>query len=213
LHRNELDAGGWQGASGERARAYLQRFLQAQSTNLQKIICGYVARMGLAKGSDIEDVAAEVLQETALEAMSHAERFQPDEMQPRAWLLGIATNVLKRYRAKYARRYRFEVLTGTMAQEPDLLDQLLASPENAPGPEQAFIAHEGLHELLALVSADDARLLQMALVQGWNANELAAMMGITPGTARVRIHRALTRLREAWRQATTQRKGNQKRHG
>lgn len=191
-------------AGGSRARAYLQRFLQENAASLQGIICGYVAKMGLATGANIEAVAAEVFQDAALETLANAERFNP-EMQPRPWFLAIAANVLKRHRASYARRYKFEVLVGKLADRPeqeneqDILDQIMAWSGGAPGPEQALVIRESVRELLALVAPEDARLLNMALLQGWDANALSRLLGITPGAARVRVHRALSRLRAAWR--------------
>lgn len=191
-------------AGGSQARAYLQRFLQENAASLQGILCGYVAKMRLAPGGNIEAVAAEVFQDAALETLANAERFNP-EMQPRVWFLAIAANVLKRHRARYARRYKFEVLVGSLASKPeqgneqDVLDQIMAWRGGEPGPEQTLVTRESVRELLALVAPEDARLLNMALIQGWDANALATLIGVTPGTARVHVHRALSRLREAWR--------------
>src|SRR5579875_3414475 len=60
-------------------------------------------------GAMMEAVAAEVFQDAVIEALAHADRFT-SEMQPRAWFLAIAANILKRHRASYAKRYKFEVL-------------------------------------------------------------------------------------------------------
>ncbi len=215
LYGDETTAGDWQDANSSRARAYLQRFLQDNATHLQTILCGYVARMGLASGDSIAAVAADVFQDAVIETLAHAERFNP-EMQPRAWFLAIAANILKRHRASYAKRSQFEVLLGNLTStfqresEQDILDRIM--PSAAVGPEQMLERREGARELLALVSPEDARLLSMALIDGWDANALGSLMGITPGAARVRVHRALNRLREAWR-TSEQRKEWSKHHG
>lgn len=219
MYKNETAAWRWQDASGggSWARTYLRQFLQDNATSLQAILCGYVARMGLATGENIKVVAAEVFQDAVLEALAHAENFNP-EMQPRAWFLAVAANILKRHRAAYARRYRFEVLIGDLANktelenEHDLLDRLMAYTGGTPGPEQSLVTHESVHELLALVSQEDAHLLNLALIQGWDSQSLGAVLGVTPGAARVRAHRALSRLRDAWYKAE-QRKEQRKRHG
>lgn len=208
---NQATSQGWRDADGGQARAYLQRFLQENAASLQGILCGYVARMGLATGENIPLVASEIFQDAVLETLAHPEHFHP-HTQPRAWFLAIAVNILKRHRAKYAKRYRFEVLVSDLPQrneresEHDLLDRLM-NYRGMPGPEQGLIARESVQELLALVSAEDARLLDLALVQGWSAETLAPMLKITPGTARVRVHRALTRLRKAWQKAEQRKKG------
>src|SRR6266700_5076642 len=88
-------AGRRQDDSGEQARAYLRWFSQENAAQLQAIICSYVAKMGLATGAHIQAVAAEVFQDAALEALAHADRFHP-QMQPRAWFLAIAANIVKR---------------------------------------------------------------------------------------------------------------------
>jgi len=132
LYGNETAAGGRQDAGSSRARAYLQRFLQDNAGPLQAILCGYVARMGLAGGAMMEAVAAEVFQDAVIEALAHADRFT-SEMQPRAWFLAIAANILKRHRASYAKRYKFEVLLGNLASkselesEQDVLDLLVVA--------------------------------------------------------------------------------------
>ncbi len=208
MYGNETATGERQDAGSSRARTYLQRFLQDNAVQLQAILCGYVAKMGLASGARIADVAAEVFQDAVLETLAHAERFNP-EMQPRAWFLAIAANILKRHRASYARRYKFEVLVGNLASkatqesEQDVLDRIMQS--DAPGPEQTLAGRETVCELLALVSPDDARLLNMALIEGWDASALSEQMGITSGAARVRVHRALSRLRVAWKKSEQQR--------
>jgi len=209
LSIDETDTRGWQDAGGGMARAYLQRFLQEDSAGLQTIIRGYVIRMQLAMGNNVEVVAAEVFQETVVEVLAHADRFNP-AMQPRAWFLAIAANILKRHRTNYAKRYRFEVLQSDLASQQDILDRLMNYPVNAPGPEQAFVSHEGVRELLALVAQEDRDLLLMTLIQGWDARAIAEAMKITPGAARVRIHRALSRLREAWYHAEQQRKEHER---
>ena len=210
MYGNETTAVSRQGASSSRARTYLQHFLQNNAANLQATIGGYVARMGLASGPAIETVAAEVFQDAVVETLAHAERFNP-EMQPRAWFLAIAANILKRHRASYARRYKFEVLVGNLASktelesEQDVLDRIMQA--SAQGPEQTLAGRETVRELLSLVSSDDARLLKMALIEGWDASALGEQMGITPGAARVRVHRALSHLRAAWKNSEQQQKG------
>lgn len=201
----------WRDADGGQARAYLQRFLQENAASLQGILCGYVARMGLATGENIPLIAAEIFQDAVLETLAHPEHFHP-QTQPRAWFLAIAANILKRHRAAYAKRYRFEVLVSDLPQQGesestyDLLDRMMNN-RGTPGPEHGLIARENVQELLALVSAEDARLLDLTLVQGWSAETLAPILEVTPGAARVRIHRALARLRKAWQMAEQRKKG------
>ena len=204
MHGNEAATGEGQDADTSQARAYLQRFLQDNASHLQVILRGYVAKMGLGSGDAIETIAADVFQDAVIETLAHADRFHL-EMQPRVWFLAIAANILKRHRASYAKRSRFEVLVGNLTSkselesEQDVLDLII--PSTTVGPEQMLERRESVHEMLALVSTEDAHLLNMVVIEGWDANALSTLMGVTPGAARVRVHRALSRLREAWRKS------------
>src|SRR6516164_4591882 len=77
-------------------------FLTDNVATLLGILRSYVQRMGLARGEEVAAVAVEVLQEVVIEALDHADRFDPTG-QPMAWLLGIAINVIKRKKAEQVR--------------------------------------------------------------------------------------------------------------
>jgi len=178
--------------------------LQENAASLQRILCGYVVKMGLATGENVELVAAEIFQDAVLETLAHAERFNP-KIQARPWFLAIAANILKRHRSDFLKLSHFEVLTSDLTRqearggEENVLDQIMGTGASLADPEQVLVAREGMQALLALVAPEDAQLLQMALIQGWDASALGHLMGVTPGAARV--HRALSRLRVAWRQS------------
>lgn len=185
----------------EAKRASLQRFLQGNAVQLTGIIRSYVVRLGPAPPEAVQSLAAEVFQDTVVEALRCAERLDP-AMQPRAWFLAIATNVLRRKRSGSARRYRFEVPISDLtsqsqaASEAELFDQL--TPRFAPGPEQELEMREHVRELLGLVSAADAEILCLALLYDLDSAALAERLSVSIGTARVRLHRAQNRLRAAW---------------
>jgi len=137
-----------------------------------------------------------------IEALDHADRFNPTG-QPMAWLLGIATNVIKRKKVEIAKRSRRELFIGdlfTAQQEPlsenELFDQITAC--TSAGPEQEIEANEQAMMMLSLVSPEDRHLLLLAFLYGFEREALAEKLGITPVAARVRLHRALSRLRLAW---------------
>jgi RNA polymerase sigma-70 factor (ECF subfamily) len=171
------------------------------TVSLKKILCTYVLRMGLARGENVRLVADEAFQDAALEVVAHGVRFM-HMAQPRSWFLVVATNILKRRRASFAKRYRFEVLVSDLAagssqfSEADILERI--SIANAPGPEQIFESREQAREMLALVSPEDAQVLRLALLHDLNTEALARELDISAGAARVRLHRALKRLRTAW---------------
>ncbi len=184
-----------------------QRIIECIAANASALLASlrtYVWRMGLARGEDVAAVADEVLQEVVIEALDHADRFQL-MYQPMPWLLGIGANIIKRKKVEFAKHSRREVLIGEFARaevEPlhddELFDQLLQG--GCAGPEQEVVANEQAVWLLSLVEAEDRELLQLAFLYGFEREALAQRLGVTPGAARVRLHRTLQRLRLAWRE-------------
>ncbi len=179
-------------------------FLTENTGPLLGTLRSYVQRMGLAQGEAVPPTALEVLQETVIEALDHSTRFDPVR-QPMAWLLGIAMNVIKRKKVERAKHYKHEFSIGQLTQfhgeslsEGEYFE--LVAPLVFAGPEQDVEADEEAASILALVSAEDRHILRLAYVYEFERESLALQLGITPGAARVRLHRALARLRTAWRE-------------
>ncbi|MGZ3611419.1 MAG: RNA polymerase sigma factor [Ktedonobacteraceae bacterium] len=177
-------------------------FIADNVASLLGIIRSYVMRMGLAHSDEVPAVALEVLQEVVLEALSHASRFDPTG-QPMAWLLGIAINVIKRKKYERIKRIQRELSMSDLSltqeeglSESDLFDQLATN--TFAGPDQEIAANEQAELLLSLVSPEDQHILMLAILQGFDQEALAQRLDISPGAARVRLHRALKRLRIAW---------------
>ena len=170
--------------------------------SLLGIIRSYVMRMGLARGEEVSTVALEVLQEVVLEALDHADRFNPAG-QPMAWLLGIAINVIKRKKYERIKRSQRELSMSDLSlmqeeglSESDLFDQLATN--TFAEPDQEIAANEQAELLLSLVSPEDQHILMLAFLQGFDRESPGSEARYFPGAARVRLHRALKRLRLAW---------------
>lgn len=187
----------------EITRESLQGFLREHSASLQGIIGTYIVRMRLAQGDAVRTLAAEVLSETTLEALRHAHRFEPTT-QPQAWLLSIASNVLKRKRASLMKWQQHEALVSDLAanihsdtfRDSEFFDQFTHLVSQ--GPEHEIEERERVDEILSLVQPGDQEILRLALLHDLDAQELSRILQVSPGTARVRLHRALNRLRQAW---------------
>lgn len=176
--------------------------IQEHTATLLGTLRLYVSRSGVASGGEVPAVALELLQETVVEALAHVDRY-PVETQPMAWLLGIAVNLIKRRKVARIRLAEREVLLGHLARqtfqqlsETDLLDYLLPSAHD--GPEQEVEGEEQVQQMLALVSHEDQHLLYLAFLEDFDREALASCLGISPGAARMRLHRAVKRLRAAW---------------
>jgi len=177
-------------------------YIAGNAASLLGIIRSYVMRMGLASGEDVATVALEVLQQVVLEALDHADRFDSTG-QPMAWLLGIAINIIKRNKAERIKSSQRELSMSDLSlmqeedlSESELFDQLVAHSD--AGLDQEIAANEQAGLLLSLVSPEDQHILMLAFLEGYKREELAQKLGITPGATRVRLHRALKRLRLAW---------------
>ncbi len=177
-------------------------YIADNAPSLLGIIRSYVIRMGLASGEDVAAVALEVLQQVVLEALDHADRFDPTG-QPMAWLLGIAINIIKRNKAERIKSSQRELTISDLSlmqqedlSESELLDQLVANSD--AGLDQEIAANEQADLLLSLVSPEDQHILTLAFLEGYEREALAQKLGISPGATRVRLHRALKRLRLAW---------------
>src|SRR5579883_3504170 len=185
----------------DEAKRAIHLFLQENMEPLLGIIRSYVARTGPATGEELHNAALEVLHETTLEALAHSDVF-PTIRQPRAWFLGIAANVIKRRRTSLFKQSQRELsLSGSLlATEPGsesvFFDQL--SGLTHPSPEQEVETRAQVAELLALASPEDRRILRLAFLQDLDTSNLALALNVSPASARVRLHRALNRLRAAW---------------
>jgi RNA polymerase sigma factor (sigma-70 family) len=180
----------------------LLEFIAAESQALLGTLRMYAVRGGLAQGQGADAAAAELLAEVTMQAMASAERFRPDA-RPMPWLLGIAANLIKRQQVARAKRAAREPLVADLAgrgdeglSEAELFDRLGVMVAGHPGAQ--LEAEEAVAEILGQISAGDAQVIRLAVLHDLNGEELARALDITPGAARVRLHRALNRLRAAW---------------
>ena len=182
----------------------LRHCLESEAPALLRTIRMYVARAGVAEGGDIASAALEVLSRVAIEALKSPGKFNPAR-PPRAWLLGIAANIIRRMQCERARVQAHEVLASQLAGAPidedgddegDFFEQVAALSTQTP--EGTVLAREGADELLHLVDPDDQHVLRLAVVGNLDGTRLGQELGISPGAARVRLMRALCRLRSAY---------------
>src|SRR5262245_36260834 len=180
------------------SRQRLEQFIETESGSLLRSLRYFVMRAGLATGSAVNQEADDLLSETITEALARSGRYDPDK-PPRPWLLGIAANLVKRRQAELARRERREPLMRDLySQTQDALsDEELFEllPVGLEGSLEELEANEQVNWMLAGLDESDATLLRLAILHEMDGNALGKALGISPGAARVRLHRALKRLR------------------
>lgn len=169
---------------------------------LIRTLCLYVRRANLATGDAVQGEALEVLSEVVVEALKSADRYDSSR-QIRPWLLGIAANIIKRRQTQWKRmskeiQVRSLCPDSSTISDDELFDQLVGL--RTPEIETDLITNEQVTTMLALVSSDDQHILRLAILHGLSGEALAEELGVKPGTARVRLHRALERLRRALQQ-------------
>lgn len=194
-------------------RQFLER--EGELDTLVSTLRMYVARAHLATGDTVSGEALELLNRVVVEAFDHEDRFDPSR-QPRPWFLSIAANIIKREQVERAKRARREPsiisiysktdATGETLSEDDMFDRITVLANT--GPEQDLDANEEAKMLLALVSEDDQHMLRLAILHDLDGVAIGNALSISPGAARVRLSRALNRLRDAYyRQAMSDKEG------
>ncbi|MBK8024140.1 MAG: sigma-70 family RNA polymerase sigma factor [Chloroflexi bacterium] len=189
----------------------LRQFIAQEADTLKATLRWYLRR------ADLDDSADDLLHDVVVEALRHEGRFQAHRA-PRAWMLGIAANLIRRRRAERATRERREPLVRDLypndpADDDALFDRVAALAQAHSDTPDAQLEVDAL---LSRVSAEDAEILRLAILHEMDGAAVAERLGITPGAARVRLHRALLRLRGVYwldvgQTETTQRGGG--RHG
>lgn len=146
---------------------------------------GLLRYLGVVAGPLAEDVAAD----TWVGVVRNLGRFTGDESGFAAWVFTIAR---ARFRDEQRRAYRRPTPVG--------IDELLV--ECADGPDPADQAEEaaGTAAALALIAAlpaEQAEVVLLRHVVGFDVAQTARILGKRPGAVRTASHRGLTRLRTA----------------
>lgn len=165
-----------------------QRF-EAAYRELYAPICGYTLR----RVREPED-GAEVIAETFATLWRRFDRCpQGDELRP--WLFGVARRVIANQRRGERRR---SALGERLAANVD--------PETTIAPDEA---PSELARAFASLSESDRELLSLVAWEGLTREELAVALGTNRAAARLRLHRARKRLREALPQPQVRFSGGQ----
>ncbi len=182
---------------GNAGAVALGRWIEENASLLLGVLRSYLRSAGLSGSAAGTEAAQELLNDVVVEAFRHADRFDSTR-PPRAWLLGIAINLIKRRRVAVASRRKNETLMCEVGRddEPDHGEarfDLLADASAAGNLEARLDARK----LLAEVPAADRAILQMRWLEGMDGDEIASALNIRPGAVRARLMRAMARLREA----------------
>jgi RNA polymerase sigma factor (sigma-70 family) len=140
--------------------------------------------------SHADDLAAQ----TFLEAFRNRDRFTGPAEHRRAWLFGIATNLIHRHRRDEERRYRALGRAGGQAPVDD------GDPDGTDRVVDRIVAdgvQPALADALRTLNPADRDALLLVAVAGLSYAEVGAALGIPPGTVGSRLTRARRAVRAA----------------
>jgi RNA polymerase sigma-70 factor (ECF subfamily) len=140
----------------------------------------YLARRLGASAAD--DLAAE----TFTVAFRSWDRLDPSR-PVRPWLYGIAANLVRHHWRRERRMLRAYARTG--------VDSVLADEEAAVDRVDAEVRHRELAEALAALRPDEREILLLHAWADLTDSEIAAALGLPPGTVKSRLSRTRERLR------------------
>lgn len=134
------------------------------------------------------DVAADLTAEVFAAAYAKRGSFRDSGAPARAWLYGIARRQIGTFhrRARVADRYRrrFGISSLAVTDDFDRVDELVGYAQYRTALEHAMSA----------IPPEQARAVQLRVVEQLPYREIARELACTEGAARVRVSRGLTRL-------------------
>ncbi|GAB3855207.1 hypothetical protein GCM10028801_10390 [Nocardioides maradonensis] len=129
--------------------------------------------------------AADVVSEVFLVAWRRYDEAPPGDARP--WLFGIARHVLSNAHRSGRRRERLGArLRGVLARDV------------VPDPAIGVAEWDRVRRTLLRLGPDDRELLMLVGWDGLTPSEAAEVIGIAPGTARMRLARARERFQRHW---------------
>ncbi|MFL5515567.1 MAG: RNA polymerase sigma factor [Gemmatimonadales bacterium] len=132
------------------------------------------------------DVAEDLTAETFLKLVRSARHYDPAQGSARTWILAVARNVLR----DWGRRGRLRQYVA--------LGNLHDLACDAPSPEERLLREEEIGRLLdgvATLTPADRELIGLRYGSGLDGGEVAEILGVSEGSVRTRLWRALGRLR------------------
>jgi RNA polymerase sigma-70 factor (ECF subfamily) len=190
--------GGGPGAGGD-AEAAIRDALVCHAALFRRYARQFILRAHLAHGDAARDLAQDILQDLSVEALQSAHRLDL-QRSARSWLMGVLLNVLRQHRDEiFRQRRRTYQRAGSAEEDAAFFDWVAARAGHlAQGREAALGDAQEMAGLLSRLEPKDREVLELGVVLELDGQELAERLGIAPGTARQRLHRAKARLHALW---------------
>ena len=168
------------GQAGRTSAAEFERLYRANV----EAVTAYFAR----RSAD-PHVVADLTADTFVTAITSFGSFDPGRGTARSWVFGIARHVYAAHCEAYGQQQdRLRRLAGRRDLEPDQVEELLDRID-------AERAGRDLVSGLGTLPDRDRALVELVDLAGLRPKEAAAVLGVTPGAARMRLMRARAQLR------------------
>ncbi|HJP80114.1 MAG TPA: RNA polymerase sigma factor [Pseudonocardiaceae bacterium] len=142
-----------------------------------------------ARRSADPQTVADLTADTFVQVITSLAGFDPSRGSARAWVFGIARHVYAAHlETRTRQRNKTQRLAGRRELDAEQLDDLLDRID-------AQRAGRRLLTELTALSDKDRALVELVDIAGFPANEAAAVLGISAGSARMRLMRVRNRLR------------------
>jgi RNA polymerase sigma-70 factor (ECF subfamily) len=134
-------------------------------------------------------LVADLTADTFVTVITSFESFDPRKGSARAWVFGIARHVYAAHCEAYSQQqHKLRRLAGRRELDQDQVEELLERID-------AERAGRGLLAALAMLPERERAVIELVDVAGLRSKDVATVLGLTPGTVRMRLMRARTRLR------------------
>lgn len=143
-------------------------------------------------------LARDIVAETFRIACEQYDQFDPSRGAERAWLFGIATNLIRRHWRTEERRLRIQAHASRI--DSTRGDPLLRVDERLDASRQ----YQRVVDAVAELDPEDRDLLVLIAWEQMTSREVAAVLGIPAGTVRSRLKRIRTHLAENVPEGATQ---------
>ncbi|WP_433236434.1 RNA polymerase sigma factor [Actinomadura nitritigenes] len=136
-------------------------------------------------------LAADLTADVFVAVIESADSYRGGAGGPRAWLYGIARNVIASHARRASRQRDTEAkVAGRRLLDADDIGHLEERIDAAEEARRVYMEMAALH-------VGERAVLELIAVDGLTVTEAAAALGIRPVTARVRLHRARHALQAA----------------
>ncbi|KAB2808402.1 sigma-70 family RNA polymerase sigma factor [Pimelobacter simplex] len=129
-------------------------------------------------------LAADLTADVFLAAVDAAAGYDPRRGSPAAWVIGVARNVVAgEFRRQGRQRTAVRKVAGRRLLDADSLGRIEERIDAERETRQ-------LYDALGALRPSDRALMELVAIEGLSVTDAAAVLGVKPATARVRLHRS-----------------------